>query len=175
MTSVTEVRWPRWSAETDPADLARYVLPDVVGSKTQIPDQSPEVPLRRLEEAWSRLRAVGIGYAVERDGSDPSGQWIRPPAEILVAPKNGTCLDLAVLAAGACLHTGLPCAIIVLDAVQPGQPGHALLAVLLGRAWPGEQNPENGVWTRPPDGFLDAVQTDLDGPPRDVLVLDRMT
>ena len=127
-----------WSAQTAPAALARYVVPDVVRQHAQIPGPS-EGPIRdRLVTVWEALRAVGVSYAHERDGgTDRSGQWIRPPGEVLVAPRNGTCLDLAVVLAGACVHAGLRTAVLVLDAVERGRPGHALVAVLQGDAWPG--------------------------------------
>jgi Tetratricopeptide repeat len=163
--------WPKWSVEAAPGDLARYVVPDVVRRHVDIPGPSSALVLDRLRAVWDRLRQVGIGYAHERWGSGRDGQWIRPPGEMLVAPRNGTCLDLAVLVAGALGHAGLRTAIVVLDAVDPGRPGHAVVAVLLRGTWPGTA-PDGGLWTAPPPGFLTAVQTGLDGPPREVLVLD---
>ncbi|MDK1349184.1 hypothetical protein QNO09_39370 [Streptomyces sp. 378] len=163
--------WPQWSADTAPADLARYVVPDAVRLHAQIPGPSAAPSLRRVQEVWDRLRQAGIGYAHEPPDSGPDGQWIRPPAELLVAPRNGTCLDLAVLLAGAFRHTGLHTAVLILDAIEPGRPGHALVAVSLSGSWPGG-HPDSGVWPEPPLEFLGEVQTRLDGPPRSVLVLD---
>ena len=99
------------------------------------------------------------------------GQWIRSPREVLVAPRNGTCLDLALVLAAGCKVAGLPTVVVLMDAVTPGGPGHALVAVLLGKSWPGGV-PEDEVWTHLPDDFVSAVRADWDGPPREVVVLD---
>ena len=51
-------------------------------------------------------------------------QTIRTPPEILVAPREGTCLDLAALYCGLCLASELLPVLIVIE-------GHALAAVSL--------------------------------------------
>ncbi|MFG3028678.1 tetratricopeptide repeat protein [Streptomyces sp. NPDC048253] len=174
MTPVSSDRraaWPPWSVDAAPADLARYVVPHAIRMYTQIPGPSDTPALQRVRVVWDRLRQAGIGYAHEPLGSGPDGQWIRPPAEVLKAPRNGTCLDLAVLLAGAFRHAGLLTAVMILDAAEPGRPGHALVAVALTRAWPGGR-PDGGVWSAPPRELLDETQAALDGPPRSVLFLD---
>ncbi|WP_435282750.1 tetratricopeptide repeat protein [Streptomyces koelreuteriae] len=163
--------WPPWSADAAPADLARYVVPHAVRMHARIPGPSDAPVLQRVRVVWDRLRQAGIGYAHEPLDSGPDGQWIRPPAEMLVAPRNGTCLDLAVLLAGAFRHAGLRTAVVVLDAAEPGRPGHALVAVALTRTWPAGL-PNDGVWPDPPLELPDEVQAGLDGPPRGMLVLD---
>ncbi|GGY14591.1 tetratricopeptide repeat protein [Streptomyces djakartensis] len=163
--------WPPWSADAAPADLARYVVPHAVRMHAQIPGPSDAPALRRVRVVWDRLRQAGIGYAHEPLDSGPGGQWIRPPAEVLRAPRNGTCLDLAVLLAGAFRHTGLLAAVVLLDSVEPGRPGHALVAVALTRTWP-EGLPGDGVWSAPPPRLPDHVQAGLDGPPRSLLFLN---
>ncbi|MFJ7334375.1 tetratricopeptide repeat protein [Streptomyces sp. NPDC101116] len=163
--------WPPWSADAAPADLARYVVPHAIRMHTQLPGPSDAPALRRVRAVWDRLREAGIGYALEPPDSGPCGQWIRPPAEVLRAPRNGTCLDLAVLLAGAFRHTGLLTAVVLLDPVEPGRPGHALVVVALTRTWP-EGLPGDGVWPTLPQELLDHVQAGLDGPPRSLLILN---
>ncbi len=127
----TSIDWPGWSCEDGPA-LARYIVPDALTRHVQLPAASGESHLTRLREIWQRLHDVGIGYAFERAGSAQQAQPIRTPAELLVAPRNGTCLDLALLLAGACRHGGLPAAVLVLDPASGGRSRHALVAVLTG-------------------------------------------
>ncbi|MFV0459210.1 MAG: hypothetical protein ACK5MT_10650 [Actinomycetales bacterium] len=102
-----------------------------------MPEASGQGPRHRLEQVWAGLKARGIGYAHERLGSSAAGQVIRPPGEVLATARNGTCLDLALVLAGACELAGLPWTVILLDSAQHGAPGHALVGVLLGRdGWP---------------------------------------
>jgi hypothetical protein len=115
--------WPMWSVREAPADLARYVVPEVVRRHVRVPIASKVSVLHQLHAVWDVLRAAGIGYAREYqrpDGDEWEDRWIRPPGELLVAPRNGTCLDLAVLLAGACACAGLRTAVLLLDAAQPG-------------------------------------------------------
>jgi hypothetical protein len=170
------IDWPVWSAEAAPGDLARYVVPDVVRQHAEIPGPSDAPVLQRVRIVWDRLRDCGIGYAHERPpdtlgGASAGGQWIRPPAEMLVAPRIGTCLDLAVLLAGALRHVGLCTAVIVLDAADPGRPGHALVAVWLDDSWPAGMA-HGGVGAARPTGLDAVVQAGLDEPPAAILVLD---
>ena len=183
MTSSTEtaVMWPAWSP-ANPADLARYVVPAVVARHAQIPGPSPESALVRLGGVWGALQDAGVAYALPRSGPEAGGQWVRPPGEVLVAPGSGTCLDLALVLAGACAHAGLQCAVLTLAPVEPGGPGHAVTAVLLDRSWPwvdaravsarDSEGVSPHVWHQPPPGFMDEVQADVSGPPRAVVVLD---
>ena len=133
-----EPDWPVWSGR-DPAELARYVVPEVVGLHARVPGVSAGPIRRRLELTWDRLRAARIGYAFERFATGVGGQWIRSPSELLVAPSTGTCLDLAVLLAGACLHAGIPSAIVVLDGVEP-----APRATRWSRSWKGTRGRGRG-------------------------------
>ncbi len=161
--------WPLWTGR-DPTEVARYVVPDVVARHVRIPAVSAGPLSVRLGAVWERLRAVGIGYAFERFATGAGGQWIRSPSEVLVAPCTATCLDLAVVLAGACLHAGIRSAIVLLDGVESGVAGHALVAVLLGRSWPASVGP--GFDESTVDDFRAEVQSGWDGPPRAVLALD---
>jgi hypothetical protein len=114
---------------------------------------------------------VGIGPAKEGLGADALDRLIRPPAEVLVAPRSGTCLDLAVVLAAAALHAGLQAAVLVLAPEATGRAELAVVAVLLDAAWP-EPLTADRAWPTPPPDLLLAAQRALDGPPRPLLVLD---
>lgn len=168
-TSLTS--WPAWSIEREPADLARYVVPDEVARLVRIPGRSSEAALTRLSTAWEELRSLGVGYVREPEGSGEAGQLIRPPGEVLGTPRNATCLDIALVLAGACAHAGLGCAVLVVDPKGAGRPRHALVAVLLGQVWPGEWQ-DTAVWPETLGGLAAQVRADVRLPGRDVVVLD---
>lgn len=164
----TSIEWPVWSIDQAPADLVRYIVPEVVRQCGGAGDAGPGGATERLEQLWERLRAFKIGYAgakVDENGQ----QLIRPPAEVLTTPKSGTCLDLALMLAGAVESTGLPAAVIVLDPVE-GSARHALVAVSLKPkpAWP----TEGEAWLDAPDEFLDKVRDDFKVPKGSMVVLD---
>jgi hypothetical protein len=159
--------WPVWSHVDDPAELGRYIVPTAVAQHARVPAPSGEAPLARLRQIWQVLKDKHIGYAHERP-STGGGQWVRPPAELLVAPGSGTCLDLAILLAGACEYAGLPAAVLLLDPVD-GRAAHALVGV-------GVNVDPDAAWRvltgAPPGQLVDRVRTELSGPPRDIVVLD---
>jgi hypothetical protein len=69
--TMTSTDWPAWSLDRAPFDLVRYVLPEVVRQHLPIPEMSGESAMARLRAVWEALRAVGIGYVHEREGSGP--------------------------------------------------------------------------------------------------------
>ena len=168
---MTSTNWPAWSIERDPADLARYVVPDEVARLVRIPGRSGEAALTRLNTAWEALRSLGVGYVHEPQGGGEAGQLIRTPGEVLGAPCNATCLDIALVLAGACAHAGLACAVLVVDSKRAGRPRHALVAVLLGQVWPADWQ-DTAVWPQSMEGLAAQVRADLRSPGRDVVVLD---
>jgi hypothetical protein len=120
--------WKPWS-KFDFKGLARYVTPEArrwfnLGASRFDLQGGPDEKLRVVEAIYNALKGYEISYDIE--GYHPSGsvQVIRPPEEILKAPKKGTCLDLATLFCGLCLDNELLPILIVLD-------GHALAAVSL--------------------------------------------
>ena len=142
--------------------------PAPAGEQPTADEADPRPPT----EADTEATASAVTVAGLLDPAGPGrAQYIRPPAELLRAPKAGTCLDLAVLLAGACVHAGLPAAIVIVDPPAGGSAAHALVAVTVRGDWPAGP-PAGGVWTAPPDRLADAVRTSLDGPPRDVVVVD---
>ena len=87
---------------------------------------------------WARLRAVyaalaakEIGYAYAAPGAEDGMQVIRPPEQVLWALKHATCLDLAVVLAGACLTAELHPVIVILDPASGTGVGHSLVLVRL--------------------------------------------
>lgn len=120
--------WPQWS-RLDDRGLARFVTPEA--------QQWLPLPINRTDVASSpdRCRIIAsaiydslvtreIRYALERYHPSEALQTIRTPAEIVEAPREGTCLDLAALFCGLCQAYELLPLLIVVD-------GHALAAVSL--------------------------------------------
>jgi len=174
---LTEVDWPVWDID-DPAQLARYVLPDLVARYARIPGVSGDSRRSRLAAVWQRLRDKQMGYVFEpaapldagNKGRVP-GQHLRPPGEVLETPGSGTCIDLALVLAAACVKAGLQTAVILLDPLGRSSARHAVVAVLLGEEWPSAA-PETDIWPVPAADFTAAVRAELDGPPSPVVVLD---
>jgi hypothetical protein len=120
--------WEPWS-RVDDQGLARYVTPEATRWLTldiSRFDTSGQPDERRLlvEAIYNALLKKNIRYAFEEYHPAESLQPIRPPAAILDAPREGTCLDLAALFCGLCLGNELLPILIVLE-------GHALVAVSL--------------------------------------------
>jgi hypothetical protein len=82
--------------------------------------------LRAIHDALAQAR---IGYALEVPSDDADRQIIRTPDEVLRFPRHATCLDLALVAAGACFKAGLHAVVVVLALRDAGGAAHALLAV----------------------------------------------
>ncbi|MFE6910541.1 hypothetical protein ACFVDK_29225, partial [Streptomyces erythrochromogenes] len=171
--------WRRW-ASNDPRALIEYVQrkrqgestrgtpADLLGTSMPAPGVDP--PLTRARSLYEAFAARRIQYADEPTTSDPGRQTVRPPDQVLSRPRHGTCLDLAVVFAGACLDAGLHPLIIVLAGARPGDPAHALVAVWLDGNWSNrahrdyrsdEHDPD---WTTLPPDFIDQLVDDEDSP-----------
>lgn len=165
--------WPIWSFD-NAGGLGRYIVPDIVRAYGRFPALSDESAIHRLQAVWDALTAIRIGYAAAAPlpiGAGRGDQVIRPPGEVLRAPGAGTCLDVALVLAGACEHAGLHAVVLVLDPPVPGAPGHALVAVLLSGPRPDTFTP-GAEWRDLPTDFRTQVRRGLDGPPRPIAVLD---
>ncbi|MGW6916349.1 P-loop NTPase [Kitasatospora sp. NPDC054939] len=177
--------WPRWSTDA-PAELLAFVQhrrggePDP-GTPARLlglvePARGDLPPLAGAHAVYDAFAARRITYADEPAGSSPGRQTIRPPDEVLHLPRHGTCLDLAVTYAGACLDVGLH-PIVLITAGRPGAPAHALVAVWLGGEASGgdlldyradETRPD---WRSLPEGFLDDL-ADAEDEPGTYIVID---
>ncbi|GAA1387814.1 tetratricopeptide repeat protein [Catellatospora chokoriensis] len=168
--------WPRWSLDGEPAALAKYVLPDEVAALLHLPGPPADSRLGQAQAVYEALSGAGITYAHEEPSDDPDRQVIRQPGEVLWCPKHATCLDLALILAGACLHSGLHPLVLILDPPEPGGAAHALLGVWIDDLGSddsdGIQIPDMDVWANRPGGFDELVQTDPTGPWRPLLLLD---
>jgi Tetratricopeptide repeat len=174
--------WPAWSIDQEPVALARYVRPDLVGQYVHLPGPSNESLQVRAKDVYERIAAHGIGYAHERpfatslahdgDGGHAPLQEIRSPHEVFWAPQHATCLDLAVVLAAAYMVAGLCPMIVIVSPPDPSVPRHALVAVRIAGAGANGRSRVARVVGEPPEGLADAVQERLDGPPRDMLVID---
>uniref|UniRef100_UPI0005EF9605 ATP-binding protein n=1 Tax=Streptomyces sp. FxanaA7 TaxID=1265492 RepID=UPI0005EF9605 len=171
--------WPRWSLDGEPAALAKYVLPDEVAALLHLPGPPADSRIGQTRAVYEALAGAGITYSHEAPSDDPGRQVVRQPGEVLWCPRHATCLDLALVLAGACLHAGLHPFVLILDPPEPGRAAHALLGVWIDDVTPDEDDEDDGirmpdadVWTSRPDGFDDLVQTDPTGPSRPLLLLD---
>jgi NB-ARC domain/APAF-1 helical domain len=136
------MEWKDGWTQLDSKGLARFVSPDT--RQTIALPSSPE-PLsgrkdKLIEEIYKCILEKRVRYATEL--TEPlyfnyknTPQLIRSPHEILNAPRQGTCLDLAVLFCGLCLGYKLLPLLIILEGIdqQDGNPspGHALVAISL--------------------------------------------
>lgn len=87
--------------------------------------------LLREEQFEDLIRAIydtlveqKIKYDIEKFSTAEAHQRIRTPVEILSQPRQGTCLDLAILFCSLCLGCNLLPKLIILE-------GHAIVAVSL--------------------------------------------
>ncbi|MEW1635262.1 tetratricopeptide repeat protein [Streptomyces sp. NPDC093801] len=168
--AASAVHWPLWSLEDDPASLASYVLPETVARHLRLPAGSDESAVTRLRTVWAEIAGAGIRYAHEPPGSGAAGQPIRPPAEVLVAPANATCLDLALVLAAACGHAGLPAAVVIVERGRLTPLRHALVVVALAGQWPPGWDTAEPLTSAPP-GADDHLRPQLDRP-RPLAALD---
>ena len=117
--------WPK----VDEKGLARFVTEDAVSLVT-LPinrhDLSRDFDSRRqiAEAIYKAVAEKNIRYVPEKYHPSAAIQPIRTSEEILESPREGTCLDLAVLFCGLCLGNELLPVLVVIE-------GHALAAVSL--------------------------------------------
>ncbi|MFE5600149.1 hypothetical protein ACFQ8O_13285, partial [Streptomyces coelicoflavus] len=168
--------WPRWSLDGEPAALAKYVLPDEVAALLHLPGPPADSPIGQTEVVYEALAGAAITYSHEAPSDEPGRQVVRQPGEVLWCPRHATCLDLALVLAGACLHAGLRPLVLILDPPESGRAAHALLGVWIDEVTDDEGDgvpvPDAEVWSSRPAGFDDLVQTDPTGPSRPLLLLD---
>ena len=168
--------WPAWSLD-QPETLARYLLPSEVTKRLPIPGPGSGSPISRVKavyEALLRVDGTSVRYAFEKDVVIDGSQVVRTPAEVLVFPGNGTCLDLALVLAAALHAAQLPVAVVVLDDGSEQARRHALVAVHVGTecpTWWSNHSKETVVWTEPPPGLREELADSFDGP-GDVLLID---
>lgn len=163
--------WIPWRVD-EPRALARYVRPEDVGGFLELPGPSGDSPVQRLGLVYAAVAGAGIRYAHEPPSEHPDVQEVRSPAEVLWAPKHATCLDLAVVLAGACLKAGLEPLILLIE----GRLGrHSLLGVWAG---PRPDEAEDGLqcrtewWAAPPPWLAAQVRRAPGDTGRSLIVLD---
>ncbi|EPJ37454.1 hypothetical protein STAFG_5497 [Streptomyces afghaniensis 772] len=164
--------WPRWSAEHQPGSLIQYVQREAAAHYlgSRVPGPSGDPPAVRARALYEAFAARDIQYVDEPSSSETGLQAIRPPHEVLQSPRHGTCLDLAVTFAGACLYAGLHPLIVVLPPARPGAPAHTVVAVRLYGGWSGRPDVEyrsdeaEPAWDALPADFLRELADDQDSP-----------
>jgi hypothetical protein len=145
--------WPDWPKD-DAKGLARYVLPEVgerlrldIGRDDALKKGDRLAVARAVYEALAKL---DLNYARELYHPDEMVQRIREPDVMLAGGGNSTCLDLALLFAGACLGQELLPLVVIVD-------GHAFAAVSVvdDPRNPGSYGriERDGAWVK--EGFLE--------------------
>jgi hypothetical protein len=122
---------PEWP-KTDERGLARYVTEDAnqllkleVNRTDLLAGPDPITGRRAVIEAiYNALLKTQIQYATEPYNDGQASQKLRTPHEILVAPREGTCIDLALLFCGLCLNNDLVPVMVLVK-------GHAFAMVSL--------------------------------------------
>ncbi|MFV0259022.1 MAG: hypothetical protein ACK5PP_11305, partial [Acidimicrobiales bacterium] len=126
----------RMAGRSDVADL----LPD--GST---PGRGALGAPARAERCYRALVKAGVVYDHEKppaDG-DHTHQPVRTPYEVLVAPRHGTCLDLALVFAAAAASADLDPHLLLTD--NPAGGVHALILVRAGGDEPAPSGPEEAA------------------------------
>jgi tetratricopeptide (TPR) repeat protein len=171
-------QWQPWNRAQHPEQLADFVQTGVARLLLPAPlaQRLPAAgdgrsPQERARIIYEVLATAGIQYVHEPATSPKGGQEIRPPDQVLARPKHGTCIDLALLFAGACLDAGLRPFVVVVDSTT-GRSSHAVIAVMLDRDWAlnsAEESPLGGeVFTAQPHldsgvSFADALRSTVEG------------
>ena len=119
--------WAPWP-KADEKGLARYVLPSTADELRLAINRDDLLAQQRTREVvaaiYDALCQRDIRYAREPYDAQKQQQIIRTPSAMLRGAGEGTCLDLALLFAGACLGNELLPLVVLLK-------GHALVAVSL--------------------------------------------
>jgi len=147
-------RWPVWSPVAEAGALLRYVRPDLVGLLLPaLPEPSGQEPAQVLQRIYETVAGLGIRYQHEPAAVGTAGQLLRSPDEVLARPKHATCLDLAVVFAGACERARLRATVAIVGGVSGGAE-HAFLLV---GADPGPpvRRPADAELRKAPDAVLD--------------------
>ncbi|MCB9101644.1 MAG: hypothetical protein H6632_19060, partial [Anaerolineales bacterium] len=127
----------QWARTVDRAGVARYVDADRAARVANLTLTDSAYDLSAANDGRRRLaQQIYQGLLARAEQGQPMAydrpeynyeqdiQTIRPPEDVLVSPRQGTCLDLSLLYAGLCLHYGLLPLVVLLD-------GHAYVAVSL--------------------------------------------
>ena len=167
---------PRWLRAVEPEGLADYV-PQGQAARLLPPELARLLPgpgrgaaAVKAREIFEVFAARGIRYVLESTASQPGGQAISTIDQVLGQPRMGTCLDVSLAYASACLDAGLHPIVVVVDS-RRGGPSHALVVVWLDGSWPRpvEEYPLVGVvYAAPPvlttgDPLLSRVRRTVDG------------
>ncbi|GAA1026348.1 hypothetical protein GCM10009557_03740 [Virgisporangium ochraceum] len=142
--------WPPWP-RADERGLVRYVTPrarrwqPLEVSRFDL-SATPDRCTAVAAAVYDALCRRNIRYALEEYHPSDVLQTIRAPAEVLDAPREGTCLDLAALFCGLCLAYEVLPVLVVVD-------GHAfaLFCTTHGlRDWNGYDRPGRELFAAGP-------------------------
>ena len=125
---MTSGHWTSWQIDR-PDRLPGYVHPEIVATllPAGVPGSSTGGLAARARSVYDAVAAVNISYCqpIEQDGF----QQLLTPYEVLVSPKNATCIDAALIVSAAALKAGLHPKIVVLGG---GTSNHAVVIIWLG-------------------------------------------
>jgi len=150
--------WPPWS-KLNEKGLAQYALKEVANRLRVEPDANDALTRQDgysvvAEAIYRALAGCNVRYSAPLYNPDRAVQEIRDPDTILRGSNVGTCLDLALLYAGAALGYDLLPLVVLLQ-------GHALVAVATARgrreATRSIRKTEEGAWVA--DGILREAAT----------------
>ncbi|MFF3333976.1 AAA family ATPase [Streptomyces sp. NPDC002888] len=154
--------WPPWPRADErglvrhvTARAARWLSLDIAPfDLSDRPDRCREVAAAIYDSLCRR----NIRYALEPYHPSDALQTIRRPPEVLVSPREGTCLDLAALYCGLCLaHELLPVLVVV--------EGHAFAMVSTThglRDWNAYDRPGRALFEAGPVGDAAALRELVD-------------
>ncbi|MGY1829066.1 AAA family ATPase [Geodermatophilus sp. SYSU D01180] len=183
-------QWPVWTAPPAPqahrdgyGGIARHVVPQVLEQRIrhafplgvrelcrqQVP-AGPALDHLVVQRLWDSLVARRLAYTAP-PWHPAHGQRIRDPEWLWRSGGSGTCLDLALLLAAACLNEDLDTFLVML---RGRNEAHAAVAVRLGST-PGVGDLPLGVATTDAHGVGVVVDPgEFVGEP-DILLLDPTT
>ena len=117
--------WGPWSLSGEELALVRYVRPDEVARHVQLPGRSGESRLARLRAVYATLAAKEIGYAYAAPGAEDGMQVIRPPEQVLWAPKHAPASTTARSRQVACFGAHSTCSGGRITCMPSSAPGAA--------------------------------------------------
>ena len=147
--------WAPWQTNR-PDRLPTYVQPDLVTELLGgVPKVSGAGRPQRVRHLYEAMLSRDIVYDDGVAGRDGDTQLIRSPYEVLSTPRHGSCVDLAIVFAGAALSVGLHPVLVIVDG---SAAQHALVIVWVGGEL-GQAAPQ-----LPSQGEMSEIRTGFDQP-----------
>jgi hypothetical protein len=111
--------WPDWH-RADIFGLGRYIETRSAELLELTQEINNNTNLRvAAKTIYDSMAKVGIAYTVEPSQESHRSQQIRTPYTVLVSPRQGTCIDLALVYAGLCKNYDLQAIVLVAELHEP--------------------------------------------------------